>query len=110
MVKSAYAENGRRRHNAVASADSAANPGSWLGLKCTVKGASHIRQGLQNQDWVEWCYCKSPDGAKRTFLAVADGHGSAKSFRSNRGARYAVEVVRRILVEYSGKYPSLTQI
>jgi hypothetical protein len=60
----------------------------WRVIGCSVQGASHVRKGLENQDAIRW---ESEDG-RRVVLSVADGHGSPKSFRSARGARFAVDV------------------
>jgi hypothetical protein len=63
-----------------------------------VQGAQHHRDGLPNQDaFKAW-----PEDriGPPLVLAVADGHGSAKSFRSDRGANMAVEAATRILNEF----------
>jgi hypothetical protein len=64
-------------------------PGSvpWQVIGHTVRGASHARRETENQDCIRW---KSERG--RVILALADGHGSAKSFRSAIGAAFAVAV------------------
>lgn len=62
----------------------------WQTFSCSVRGATHVRNGLPNQDY-SW-----PQQFERVpvaLLAVADGHGSARSFRSDRGARIAVKAV-----------------
>lgn len=62
-------------------------PPVWQSLTASVRGASHRRTGLPNQDAVRlW---RSADG-QQMVLGLADGHGSAKSFRSRQGARLAV--------------------
>ncbi len=63
----------------------------WQTLKASVRGAGHYRSGLPNQDAVR--VCKDDRGL---LVALADGHGSAKSFRSQRGARLAVIVAQRV--------------
>lgn len=63
----------------------------WHVLSASVRGASHERAELVNQDALAvW-----PPGATLPplVLAVADGHGSAKCFRSDVGSRLAVETV-----------------
>ncbi|MEI8374786.1 MAG: PP2C family serine/threonine-protein phosphatase [Planctomycetota bacterium] len=52
-------------------------------------GASHLRNKLPNQDAIG--HYIAPDGSPPVVLAVADGHGSPKSFRSDVGAQFAVE-------------------
>lgn len=61
----------------------------WRVVGRSVMGASHTRLGKPNQDALGW----QPDSGVGTtaLLAVADGHGSAKCFRSERGSRLAVE-------------------
>jgi serine/threonine protein phosphatase PrpC len=56
----------------------------------TIRGSSHERSGLPNQDAIDW-WPKTGQGSS-LIVAVADGHGSAKCFRSDRGSRIAVEV------------------
>jgi hypothetical protein len=58
----------------------------------SVIGAAHIARGKPNQDAVAW--------AQRrlwTYLAVADGHGGAPHYRSERGSRFAVETMIALL-------------
>ncbi len=66
------------------------NPTEWAVATASVRGASHVRDGRPNQDavlaWVD------PDRRARAVLAVADGHGSDNSFRSDVGSVLAVEV------------------
>jgi hypothetical protein len=87
----------------------------WRAIGASVRGASHVRAGLPNQDAI---YLSSlatsaapdaPDAASTPgaagfpgtplLLAVADGHGSAKCFRSDTGARLAVETAARVIRE-----------
>ncbi|MFM7713741.1 MAG: protein phosphatase 2C domain-containing protein, partial [Microcystis sp.] len=58
----------------------------WRCIGESVKGASHVRSGLPNQDAIRW-FPESGIGLP-LILAVSDGHGSAKSFRSDRGSRF----------------------
>jgi serine/threonine protein phosphatase PrpC len=60
---------------------------SWQILGATVRGTSHERTGRPNQD--AWYKRSSPNG-DQVVLAVADGHGSERSFRSHVGAELAV--------------------
>jgi Protein phosphatase 2C len=61
----------------------------WSALSASVQGASHARGGHRNQDAVR---LKNPSGADDVLLlAVADGHGSARSFRSDIGSAMAAE-------------------
>jgi len=66
----------------------------WAVLGDSVTGAVHLRKNQPNQDC--WQGLRSGDPASElgpcAVLAVADGHGSAKSFRSAQGAMFAVDV------------------
>src|SRR5581483_169965 len=66
----------------------------WQVIGHTVRGASHVLKDIENQDHIRW---ESDHG--RVLLAVADGHGSARSFRSATGSRFAVNVSLRIAAE-----------
>ena len=67
---------------------------AWYVIGKSIRGASHERTDLPNQDAIGWL----PESGQGTpiILAVADGHGSAKSFRSDRGARFAVDTARKV--------------
>ncbi|NES18483.1 MAG: protein phosphatase 2C domain-containing protein [Symploca sp. SIO3E6] len=69
----------------------------WHILKSSVQGASHKRKDLPNQDAIE--FWQEPDSATGLplILAISDGHGSAKSFRSDEGSRLAVATAVEIL-------------
>lgn len=58
------------------------------------RGSSHIPAGKPCQDYTASSYTKD-----YAIGIVADGHGSERYFRSERGARYAVEVTMAILEE-----------
>ncbi len=56
-------------------------------LSASVVGAAHLRADKPNQDAAaSWC-----GGDGTVVLAVADGHGGEAYYRSDRGARFAVE-------------------
>ena len=66
----------------------------WQGVGATVRGSSHERSGTPNQD----AFTLYSDTDPPVQIAVvADGHGSPKSFRSDRGARFAVQTARETL-------------
>lgn len=58
----------------------------WLCFGESVQGASHKRKSLPNQDAIKILF----DRQLPVILAVSDGHGSAKSFRSQTGSEIAV--------------------
>lgn len=69
----------------------------WRVIGSSVRGASHIRAGLENQDAIGWL---PADGiGVRVAVSVADGHGSPRSFRSATGARLAVAVSHGLAAE-----------
>jgi serine/threonine protein phosphatase PrpC len=68
-------------------------PDGWQVGGATARGASHRRTGKPNQDSIRWL----PAGGRgpMAVLAVADGHGSSRSSRSDVGSRFAVDVACR---------------
>lgn len=73
----------------------------WRVIGKSVRGASHKRTGLPNQDAIQWLP-KSGDELP-LLLAVSDGHGSHKCFRSDEGSRLAAKAGADVV------YESLTQ-
>lgn len=63
---------------------------SWRITHESVRGAAHVRAGLENQDAVD--ARSAPGDRPPVVLAVADGHGSPRSFRSKQGANLAVQL------------------
>jgi serine/threonine protein phosphatase PrpC len=63
----------------------------WCCRGTSVQGFSHLRTGLVNQDAIRWWQSDSKSGVP-LVMAVSDGHGSAKSFRSQIGSKYAVDI------------------
>jgi serine/threonine protein phosphatase PrpC len=76
-----------------------ANCPMWGVYGCTVTGASHVRAGLPNQDAIG-SHPSFGDAGSAVVLAVSDGHGSKKSFRSDEGARLAVRAATELLQEF----------
>ena len=78
---------------------------NWHAIITSVRGFSHIRTNLPNQDAIK-CLPETGIG-NRIILSIADGHGSKKYFRSDVGSQLAVEtaceVCRNFLNDYSGK-------
>jgi hypothetical protein len=65
---------------------------AWHVVTGTARGAAHLASGLPNQDAVA-----SDDGPGRfVAVAVADGHGHARHFRSAAGSALAVDVACRV--------------
>jgi len=66
----------------------------------SVRGASHIRSGLPNQDEMKiWQPPRSGSGLP-VILTLSDGHGSQKSFRSRTGAYFAVHAAVETIKEF----------
>jgi serine/threonine protein phosphatase PrpC len=70
----------------------------WRVVGHSVRGAAHVRAGTPNQDAIHWL----PESSVGLplILAVADGHGSRKSFRSETGARLAVETAAGVINDF----------
>lgn len=68
----------------------------------TAAGAKHLRKGLTNQDA---CRVHSEAGelGPPLVLAAADGHGDPRHYRSDRGARLAVEAASVVFDEIRGR-------
>lgn len=60
-------------------------PTAWKIISKTVRGPAHDRLELPNQDYIEVAQ------NELVIVAVSDGHGSAKCFRSNTGSQFAAE-------------------
>ena len=67
----------------------------------SVLGVSHERKGLPNQDCILWW--SSPDESV-VVMAVADGHGSARCMRSDRGSKCAVQAAVDVLQRFVNWY------
>lgn len=76
----------------------------WRSIPVSVAGASHVRQGVPNQDSARAEPASA--AARRIVVAVADGHGHAKHFRSDRGSRFAVDAAVDSIVPVLNYRPS----
>src|SRR5580693_3609293 len=72
---------------------------SWKVAHACVRGSSHQRSGLPNQDAVQ---CTVTPGAQGTVAVavVSDGHGSSRHFRSQIGSSLAVSTVAGALQDF----------
>ena len=70
----------------------------WRVVGRSVRGTSHVRSGLPNQDALKWL--PEGGGSSPLVLAVADGHGTPKSFRSQVGAAMAVGVGTKVCYDF----------
>jgi serine/threonine protein phosphatase PrpC len=78
----------------------------WRVFGTSVRGAAHERAGLPNQDALLW----TPETPERPpiIVAVSDGHGSARCFRSDRGSRFAVDAAVQSLQRLLDGQPDLS--
>jgi hypothetical protein len=79
----------------------------WEVIAATARGVHHERAELPSQD--SWRRASLPDGG--IVLAVADGHGHRRHFRSDRGARMAAAAgcaaVQAAIADLPGAWGSL---
>ena len=84
---------------------------AWRITGATVRGASHRRSDLPNQDALAW---RSPTASGApAVLAIADGHGSPLYIRSDRGARIAVHTAIALLADFAAAHattPALSAV
>ena len=87
------------------------NQVEWRIIGETVPGASHLRAGIPNQDAI--LHLRESGRTLPLILSIADGHGSPKCFRSDKGSRFvvkkAVQLIGEFLDERRGNY-DLTEI
>jgi serine/threonine protein phosphatase PrpC len=72
-------------------------PPTWHLIEQSVIGASHVRAGLPNQDAISF----EPESGvgPPLIVALSDGHGSSKSFRSHLGSDFAAKGAVELLQE-----------
>jgi serine/threonine protein phosphatase PrpC len=70
----------------------------WRAIGRSVRGASHRRGRIPNQDAIAWVPASGTGSP--LILGVADGHGAQASFRSDTGSALAVEVATALLGEF----------
>lgn len=85
-----------------------AHESAWRVIGASVRGASHLRAGLPNQDAIRW-WPESGTGLP-LILAVSDGHGSTKCFRSDVGARNSVSASITEMERLLAGQPDLTNL
>lgn len=71
------------------------NKEGWKVVAASVRGASHHRSGAPNQDAVR--FWTNEQDREQVVLAVSDGHGSGRHFRSHIGADLAVRTAVCVL-------------
>ena len=73
-------------------------PVEWRVVGQSVRGATHERNGLPNQDAIYWL--PAAGRGSSVVIAVADGHGSPRYSRSHIGAALAVERSAQLIDEF----------
>ena len=76
----------------------------WPAVAASVRGVQHERSGQPNQD--AFALQAAADRGLPLAVAVSDGHGSPKCFRSDAGARIAVEVATKLMLKFAETQPS----
>jgi hypothetical protein len=73
------------------------NNNPWCCIGKSVRGAIHKRIGLGNQD-----YLSIPEDNEDypLVVSVADGHGAPDYFRSDKGAKFAVEAAKEVCKQF----------
>lgn len=71
----------------------------WHVIGASVVGSSHERAGQRCQDAIR--HTGKPEPGLPAIAAVADGHGSAKCFRSHLGADFAVVAALEVVTEFA---------
>ena len=77
----------------------------WLVVKDTARGKSHIEKNIPNQDNCRTLPETDESAVNWCAAAVADGHGSPGSFRSDAGSMCAVAAALQILREVIAESP-----
>ncbi len=76
----------------------------WRSIGESVKGASHARSERPNQDAIS--IYPTEGNRLPLIVAVSDGHGSAKYFRSDKGASFAVAAAIESLSQFQEELAS----
>jgi len=71
----------------------------WGAFGQTIRGAAHERNDLPNQDSIHWFPKQPGKYGPPLVMIVSDGHGSAKSFRSDIGADIATRRTRETIMQ-----------
>ena len=78
-------------------------PSEWRAIGKSVQGSTHLRTQKPNQDAIA-LYPDEGQGLP-VIVAVADGHGSEKHFRSHIGAYLATRTAIDVLREFAERLP-----
>ena len=78
---------------------------SWTAIGKSIRGANHVRLGQPNQDAIFWSLPEKDP--VQIIMALSDGHGGSKSFRSGVGASFAVHLATTIVRDSLSTLPEL---
>jgi serine/threonine protein phosphatase PrpC len=78
---------------------------TWKVAHACVRGSSHVRSGLPNQDAAQCIVSQEQGGPPTVVVAVSDGHGGARHFRSQIGSSLAVSTAVSVLQTFLGELP-----
>src|SRR5258708_31731048 len=81
-------------------------PASWETYLASAIGADHVRAGTPNQDATGAAKFDFPDAPGLLAFAVADGHGHARHFRSDRGSKLGVKAGVSAARSWAQKLPA----
>lgn len=81
---------------------------TWDVMGASVRGATHIRTKLPNQDAIAWYAPAHREDC--LILAVSDGHGAPRYIRSHKGAKLAVKLAIEILQEFAADESAATEL
>ncbi|HEY0933167.1 MAG TPA: protein phosphatase 2C domain-containing protein [Trebonia sp.] len=76
------------------------DPAAWQVITGTARGITHVARYLPNQDSVE---SRVLAPARGVVVAVADGHGAARHFRSSTGSLLAVRTACTVAAELAAE-------
>lgn len=82
------------------------HPASWETYLASAVGADHVRAGMPNQDAIAATKFEFPDAPGLLVFAVADGHGHARHFRSDRGSKLGVKAGVSAARSWAQKLPA----
>ena len=72
----------------------------WHAMGESVRGASHIRNDQVNQDGIDWYPRAVRASGPPLIMALSDGHGSSKCFRSDLGAQFAIKSAKDVIKQF----------
>jgi hypothetical protein len=81
---------------------------TWDVMGASVRGATHIRNKLPNQDAIAWYAPAHREDC--LILAISDGHGAPRYVRSHKGAKIAVKLAVEILQEFAADQEAAAEL